>query len=89
MATIRVHEDQENRIADIFRGKENIVVPAQNQVLQQTKRAVLGVLHNNCHRIVKTVCILFVPIFFRPFPFHPYSRHYNRNISIDLINKIM
>ncbi|XP_035723781.1 cyclin-A2-like isoform X2 [Vespa mandarinia] len=54
MATIRVHEDQENRIADIFRGKENIVVPAQNQVLQQTKRAVLGVLHNNCHRIVKT-----------------------------------
>ncbi|XP_015178048.1 PREDICTED: cyclin-A2 isoform X1 [Polistes dominula] len=53
MATIRVHEDQENRIADIFRGKENIL-PAQNQVLQQSKRAVLGVLHNNCHRIVKT-----------------------------------
>ncbi|KAI4477716.1 PREDICTED: cyclin-A2 isoform X2 [Polistes canadensis] len=53
MATIRVHEDQENRITDIFRGKENIL-PAQNQVLQQSKRAVLGVLHNNCHRIVKT-----------------------------------
>lgn len=53
MATIRVHEDQENRIVDILRGKENIVVPAQSQVLQ-TKRTVLGVLHNNCHRIVKT-----------------------------------
>ncbi|XP_076624758.1 cyclin A isoform X2 [Colletes latitarsis] len=49
MATIRVHEDQENRIADIRRGKDNITVP-----LQATKRAVLGVLHNNCTRNPKT-----------------------------------
>ncbi|KAG7204794.1 hypothetical protein KM043_005201 [Ampulex compressa] len=54
MATIRVHEDQENRIADVRRGKENIAVPVQNQGLQQTKRAVLGVLHNNCNRNSKT-----------------------------------
>ncbi|XP_076302514.1 cyclin A isoform X1 [Lasioglossum baleicum] len=50
MATIRVHEDQENRIVDIRRGKENIHVPFQAQTLQQSKRAVLGVIHNNCHR---------------------------------------
>ncbi|CAK9825104.1 G2/mitotic-specific cyclin-A [Anthophora retusa] len=53
MATIRVHEDQENRIADVRRGKENITMPLQNQALQQTKRAVLGVLHNNCNRNTK------------------------------------
>ncbi|KOC66169.1 G2/mitotic-specific cyclin-A [Habropoda laboriosa] len=50
MATIRVHEDQENRIADVRRGKENITMPLQSQTLQATKRAVLGVLHNNCNR---------------------------------------
>ncbi|XP_012164882.1 cyclin-A2 [Bombus terrestris] len=53
MATIRVHEDQENRISDVRRGKENISVPLQNQTLQPTKRAVLGVLHNNCNRNTK------------------------------------
>lgn len=54
MATIRVHEDQENRvIADIRRqGKENASVPLQNQN-QQQKRAVLGVLQNNCPRASK------------------------------------
>lgn len=52
MATIRVHEDQENRvIAEIRRAKENISV-SQNQN-QQQKRAVLGVLHNNCPRNTK------------------------------------
>ncbi|XP_076227714.1 cyclin A isoform X2 [Nomia melanderi] len=50
MATIRVHEDQENRIADIRRGKENITVPLQTQTLQPSKRAVLSVIHNNCNR---------------------------------------
>lgn len=50
MATIRVHEDQENRMVDVRRGKENITVPLQNQTLQASKRAVLGVLHNNCKR---------------------------------------
>lgn len=54
MATIRVHEDQENRISDVRRGKENINVPLQNQTLQPTKRAVLGVLHNNCNRNTKS-----------------------------------
>ncbi|XP_017757033.1 PREDICTED: cyclin-A2 [Eufriesea mexicana] len=54
MATIRVHEDQENRINDVRRGKENITVPIQNQTLQLTKRAVLGVLHNNCNRNTKS-----------------------------------
>ncbi|XP_053976658.1 cyclin-A2 isoform X1 [Hylaeus anthracinus] len=54
MATIRVHEDQENRIVDIRRGKDNITVPLQSQTLQPTKRAVLGVLHNNCTRNPKT-----------------------------------
>ncbi|XP_071645143.1 cyclin-A1 [Temnothorax longispinosus] len=54
MATIRIHqEDQENRItADLRgRGKENLAAAAasaQTQVHQ--KRAVLGVLHNNCPR---------------------------------------
>ncbi|KAH0951823.1 hypothetical protein HN011_011255 [Eciton burchellii] len=57
MATIRIHqEDQENRItADLRgRGKENhIIVSTQTQTLQQqNKRAVLGVLHNNCARNV-------------------------------------
>lgn len=58
MATIRVHEDQENRvIADIRRqGKENASVPLQNQN-QQQKRAVLGVLQNNCPRASKPVSI--------------------------------
>ncbi|XP_051168900.1 cyclin-A2 [Leptopilina boulardi] len=54
MASIRVHEDQENRvIAEIRRqGKENASVQHQNQT-QQQKRAVLGVLQNNCPRAVK------------------------------------
>lgn len=47
MATIRVHEDQENRITDVLRGKENISVPNPSQGLQQNKRAVLGVINNN------------------------------------------
>lgn len=57
MATIRIHqEDQENRIVTDLRGKENLAAAAtgavgtQAQVLHQTKRAVLGVLHNNCPR---------------------------------------
>ncbi|XP_018339185.1 PREDICTED: cyclin-A2 isoform X2 [Trachymyrmex septentrionalis] len=61
MATIRIHqEDQENRITGDLRGrgKENLAatttaaatVNTQTQVLHQTKRAVLGVLHNNCPR---------------------------------------
>ncbi|XP_011688507.1 PREDICTED: cyclin-A2 isoform X2 [Wasmannia auropunctata] len=66
MATIRIHQDQdqENRIADRRnRDKENFAAAAaataaaaaaavmnkQTQVLHQ-KRAVLGVLHNNCPR---------------------------------------
>lgn len=57
MATFRVHEDQENRIVDVRRGKENITVPLQNQTLQASKRAVLGVLHNNCKRNSKPVRI--------------------------------
>ncbi|XP_033216332.1 cyclin-A2 [Belonocnema kinseyi] len=52
MATIRVHEDQENRVTEIRRGKENTTMPLQNQT-QQQKRAVLGVLHNNCVRNTK------------------------------------
>lgn len=52
MATIRVHEDQENHVAETHRGKENIVVHLQNHAVQQ-KRAVLGVLHSNCPRIAK------------------------------------
>ncbi|EFN67786.1 Cyclin-A1 [Camponotus floridanus] len=55
MATIRVYqEDQENRVgADVrARGKENLVTAAstQTQAFQSNKRAVLGVLHNNCPR---------------------------------------
>ncbi|KAL6425946.1 hypothetical protein ACFW04_008922 [Cataglyphis niger] len=56
MATIRVYqEDQENRVvgADVRgRGKENLVAAAsaQTQGFQPNKRAVLGVLHNNCPR---------------------------------------
>ncbi|XP_011058546.1 PREDICTED: cyclin-A2 isoform X2 [Acromyrmex echinatior] len=61
MATIRIHqEDQENRITGDLRGrgKENLAAAAtaaaavstQTQVLHQAKRAVLGVLHNNCPR---------------------------------------
>ncbi|XP_018305955.1 cyclin-A2 isoform X2 [Mycetomoellerius zeteki] len=62
MATIRIHqEDQENRIIGDLRGrgKENLAATAataaaavstQTQVLHQAKRAVLGVLHNNCPR---------------------------------------
>ncbi|XP_043267206.1 cyclin-A2 [Venturia canescens] len=51
MATIRIHEDQENRIVDVRRGKENSV--NQTNPLQQNKRPVLAVLHNNCHRNAK------------------------------------
>ena len=54
MDTIRVHEDQENRVADNRRGKENTSVTLHNQA-QQQKRAVLGVLHNNCVRNTKPV----------------------------------
>ncbi|KYN29589.1 PREDICTED: cyclin-A2 isoform X2 [Trachymyrmex cornetzi] len=59
MAAIRIHqEDQENRIIGDLRGrgKENLVaataaaVSTQTQVLHQSKRAVLGVLHTNCPR---------------------------------------
>ncbi|THK33267.1 cyclin-A2 [Diachasma alloeum] len=50
MATIRVHEDQENRINDARRGKENGGLREHQGGLGQQKRAVLGVLHNNCHR---------------------------------------
>ncbi|XP_008549422.1 cyclin-A1 [Microplitis demolitor] len=55
MATIRIYEDQENRITDTRRNKDNnLVLKDHNQQgqpgLQQQKRAVLGVLHNNCHR---------------------------------------
>ncbi|XP_012268208.1 cyclin-A2 [Athalia rosae] len=53
MATIRVHEDQENRIADVMRTKENITVPNPSQGLQQSKRAVLGIINNNCLRTTK------------------------------------
>ncbi|XP_066592449.1 cyclin-A2-like [Prorops nasuta] len=53
MATFRVHEDQENRIAEIRRGKENIPMTIQNQAMQQSKRAVLGVIQNNCLRNTK------------------------------------
>ena len=56
MATIRVHEDQENRIAEGRRGKENISASLQNQA-QQQKRAVLGVLHSNCPRNTKPVSL--------------------------------
>jgi len=72
MATIRIHqEDQENRItADLRgRGKENhIIVSTQTQTLQQqNKRAVLGVLHNNCARnVIKSVRIYI----FYSFHFH-------------------
>ncbi|XP_032668466.1 cyclin-A1 isoform X2 [Odontomachus brunneus] len=56
MATFRVHEDQENRIAADLRarGKNSQCVVmvnntmAQTQAPYQNKRAVLGVLHNNC-----------------------------------------
>ncbi|KAL0101501.1 hypothetical protein PUN28_018968 [Cardiocondyla obscurior] len=59
MATIRIHQDdQENRITTDLRGrgKENLAAAAtaaanaQSQMLHQTKRAVLGVLQNNCPR---------------------------------------
>ncbi|XP_029174789.1 cyclin-A1 isoform X2 [Nylanderia fulva] len=56
MATIRVYqEDQENRVgADVRgRGKENLVAATSAQTqqgFQANKRAVLGVLHNNCPR---------------------------------------
>ncbi|KAK0158871.1 hypothetical protein PV328_009814 [Microctonus aethiopoides] len=52
MATIRVHEDQENRMTEVRRGKENVPLRDHHQGpgLQHQKRAVLGVLHNNCHR---------------------------------------
>lgn len=50
MATIRVHEDQENRIAADLRGRGKGLngTVSQNQAPYQNKRAVLGVLHNNC-----------------------------------------
>ncbi|KAF7997852.1 hypothetical protein HCN44_009250 [Aphidius gifuensis] len=51
MATIRVHEDQENRIGDTRRIKDNHGLrDHQGHGLQQQKRAVLGVLQSNCHR---------------------------------------
>lgn len=56
MATIRVYqEDQENRVgADVRgRGKENLVAATSAQTqqgFQANKRAVLGILHNNCPR---------------------------------------
>lgn len=55
MATIRIYEDQENRIAETKRNKDsNLGLKDHNQQgqpgLQHQKRAVLGVLHNNCHR---------------------------------------
>ncbi|XP_070165587.1 cyclin-A1 isoform X2 [Polyergus mexicanus] len=56
MATIRVYqEDQENRVVGVDmrgRGKENLVAAASThtQGFQPNKRAVLGVLHNNCPR---------------------------------------
>jgi len=77
MATIRIHqEDQENRItADLRgRGKENhIIVSTQTQTLQQqNKRAVLGVLHNNCARnVIKSVRI-YLFLFFLSFSFFSY-----------------
>ncbi|XP_011136710.1 cyclin-A2 isoform X2 [Harpegnathos saltator] len=50
MATIRVHEDQENRIAADLRGRGKNIndTMAQTQSQYQNKRAVLGVLQNNC-----------------------------------------
>lgn len=57
MATIRVHADQENRVADVRRAKEKVSLPVSSQILQQNKRAVLGVLHNNCSRNSKPVTI--------------------------------
>ncbi|XP_074095853.1 cyclin A [Cotesia typhae] len=55
MATIRIYEDQENRIAETKRNKDSSLgLKDHNQQgqpgLQHQKRAVLGVLHNNCHR---------------------------------------
>lgn len=68
MATIRVHEDQENRIGDVRRIKDATAVGShQGHPLQQTKRPVLAVLHNNCHRNAKTVSIM--PFFFLSFFF--------------------
>lgn len=56
MATIRVHEDQENRITNDLRGRGKKTVAttlaAQAQALQQGKRAVFGVLHTNCSQNV-------------------------------------
>lgn len=61
MATIRVHEDQENRIAADLRGRGKNIngTMAQTQAQYQNKRAILGVLHNNCvGNISKPVHIL-------------------------------
>lgn len=74
MATTRVHEDQENRITDIRRGKENLSLP-QNQTLLPSKRAVLASLHNNCHQNTKLVRNLYAfmllsPAFFYGMKFH-------------------
>ncbi|XP_012287078.1 cyclin-A2 [Orussus abietinus] len=44
MAAVRAHEDQENRLGEPRRAKENLPAPLQQ------KRAVLGVLHNNLNR---------------------------------------
>ncbi|XP_034944617.1 G2/mitotic-specific cyclin-A [Chelonus insularis] len=50
MATIRIYDDQENRITETRRGKENALRDHHQGHGVQQKRAVLGVLHNNCHR---------------------------------------
>ncbi|XP_011501243.1 PREDICTED: cyclin-A1 [Ceratosolen solmsi marchali] len=50
MATMRVHEDQENRRVGL---KENVIAVGQQQPQQQNKRAVLGVLSNNFVRNAK------------------------------------
>lgn len=86
MATIRIHEDQENRIVDLRRGKENSANQA-NPLQLQNKRPVLAVLHNNCHRNAKIVSTQIhsifsrhraLPVFFSKFvPFFPNLFHFS------------
>ena len=54
MATLRLHEDQENRR---LQGKENMILVdnGKQQTHQLNKRAVLGVLANNFVRNSKPV----------------------------------
>lgn len=91
MATIRVHEDQENRVTEIRRGKENTTVPLQNQT-QQQKRAVLGVLHNNCVRNTKPVSFFDAILSFKNdvrqgrFIFHGFMAHYMQRSGHFLYN---